>query len=420
MKVWIVNPYGNLPDEGWREYRSTMIAEAFNKRGHEVVWWVSNFEHRAKIFRSNSWKDIQVNEKYLIKLVPSTSYIRHISLARIRHERNYAKNFRKLALEYGNKPDLIILGEPALFFSDIIVDVINKTKIPFIVDILDLWPELFNILLPNKLSFLGRFIFAPLYWRRSWLLTKASGIIGATQDYLKIGIAVSKAKYKEVIYLGIDLNYNISMNVQEGNKKILENIVKDNDDIWVIYAGTLGNNYDMKTIINCAKNLENLRLPIKIFIAGDGPLKVFIEDSIRINNLKKLVYIGRLNTQDLNYFYGRCDMALSSYVENSTVSMPVKAFDYLACGLPLINSLNRELGEIVVKHVVGLQYKSEDPEDMLRVIKILSADKNTLNLMKKNALNLAKSYDKHLQYDKLVTISENLIEDNKYNSPVRD
>lgn len=95
MKIWIINPYGNLPNEGWREYRSNLVAEAFAKKDHEVVWWVSNFEHRSKKFRSNSWKDIQVNDKYLIKLVPSSSYTSHISLARIKHERNFANNFRK-------------------------------------------------------------------------------------------------------------------------------------------------------------------------------------------------------------------------------------------------------------------------------------------------------------------------------------
>lgn len=152
LKVWLINPYGNLPGDGWRDYRSTLIANAFTKYGHEVVWWVSNFDHRSKKFRSESWKDIQVNKGYLIKMVPTTSYVSHISLARIRHERNYANNFRKKALTNDDKPDLAILAEPALFTSDIILEVLRKKNIPFIVDILDLWPELFDIFLPKKLS----------------------------------------------------------------------------------------------------------------------------------------------------------------------------------------------------------------------------------------------------------------------------
>lgn len=410
MKIWIINPYGNLPGEGWREYRSTLIAEAFVKRGHDVVWWVSNFEHRSKKFRSDSWEDIQVNDNYLIKLVPSTLYTGHISLARIKHERNYANNFRKKVMESDEKADLIIIGEPALFFSEIIIDVINKKNIPFIVDILDLWPELFNILLPNKISFLGRLVFAPLYWRRLWLLKKADGLIGATNDYLKIGTNVNSTSYNEVVYLGIDLNQKQN---QLFINKTLETINKEKGEIWVIYAGTLGDNYDIKTIIKCAQKLEDFNLPIKIFIAGDGSLKSLITDTIKMKNLKNLFYIGRLNIDDLNLFYHRCDMALSSYVESSTVSMPVKAFDYLVAGLPLINSLKRELGEVVIKHEVGLQYQAENIEDMFRAIKQLSEDKDCLRRMKLNALTLAKFYDKDIQYEKLVTLSEKLVNEKK-------
>lgn len=408
MKIWIINPYGNLPSEGWREYRSSLIAEAFVKEGHEVVWWVSNFEHRSKKYRSNSWEDIQVNDMYLIKLVPTTPYKTHISLARIKHERNYANNFKKKVMESDENADLIIIGEPALFFSDIIIDVINKKSIPFIIDILDLWPELFNILLPNKVSYLGRIVFAPLYWRRSWLLKKADGLIGATNDYLKIGKNVNKTPYNEVVYLGIDLN-------QKENHLLvsdtLKNIKKEKGETWVIYAGTLGDNYDIKTILKCVEKLEYFNLPIKIFIAGDGSLKSLIIDAIKMKNMKKLVYLGRLNIDDLNFFYHKCDMALSSYVESSTVSMPVKAFDYLVAGLPLVNSLNRELGNIVKTHNVGLRYKAEDSDDMFKVIKYLSEDKDSLKCMKKNALELAKTFDKEIQYKKFVTMSDKLVKE---------
>lgn len=409
MKIWIINPYGNIPGEGWRDYRSTLIANAFNAKGHSVVWWVSNFEHRSKKFRSDGWKDIQVNEKCLIKLVPTTSYSSHISFARIRHERNYANNFRNKVLGSTEKPDLIILGEPALFISDIILDVIHKKKIPFIVDILDLWPELFAILLPNKISFLGELLFAPLYWRRTWLLRKANGIIGATKDYLKVGTSKNKTPFNEVVYLGIDLNeIKKSINNQFENKA-LETHSKRENDTWVIYAGTLGDNYDIPTVIKCAQQIEDLKLPIKIFLAGDGSLRPLIEHTIKTKKLRNLVYLGKLNINDLNLFYQKCDLALSSYVKNSSVSMPVKAFDSFAAGLPLINSLKRDLGDFVIQHEVGLLYKAEDANDMLRAIRQLSEDKNELSNMKLNALILAKTFDCKLQYEKLVPLVEKVI-----------
>ncbi len=410
MKIWIVNPYGNLPNEGWREYRSTLIANAFTKQEHEVVWWVSNFEHRSKKYRSEGWKDFQVNDGYLIKMVPSTPYTSHISLARIKYERNFAINFRKKVLGSNDRPDLIIVGEPALFLSDIILNVIKKLKVPFIVDILDLWPELFHILLPNKIAPLGKILFAPLYWRRSWFLRKADGIIGATKDYLEIGIAVNPTKFNEVVYLGIDLK---DLNKEKSNSyenKNLEIYKKKSDETWVVYAGTLGNNYDIPTIIECAQKIENNGLPIKIFLAGEGSLRPLIENAIKIKGLQNLIYLGKLNATDLTLFYSNCDMALSSYVKNSSVSMPVKAFDYLAAGLPLINSLRRDLGGFIKDNLVGIQYKAEDTDDMLRAIKLLTEDRKLMDQMKTNALTLSKTFDCELQYEKTVVLAERIID----------
>ena len=43
-KVWIVNPYGALPTEGWLEYRSFKLARELISRGFEVTIWISKFE----------------------------------------------------------------------------------------------------------------------------------------------------------------------------------------------------------------------------------------------------------------------------------------------------------------------------------------------------------------------------------------
>lgn len=406
MKIWIINPYGNLPGEGWRDYRSTLLANALISKGYVVTWWVSNFEHRSKQFRSESWEEIKVNDNFNIKLVPSTSYESHISIKRVLYERNFAKNLRKKVFEINEKPDLIILAEPALFISDIVLDIVNRFKVPLLVDILDLWPELFNIILPNKLNFLGKFLLAPLYWRRNKLFRAADGIVGATNDYLKVATSVNNTKFRKVVYLGIDLTEKKKDSNSFFNSL---NLVKDKKELWVIYAGTLGDNYDIKTIIECAKKIETQNLFIKIFIAGDGPLSFFLEEQIELNNLEQIIYLGRMEINDLVFFYSKCDIALSSYVNGSTVSMPVKAFDYLAAGLPLVNSLNRELGDFVNTYKIGLQYQSENFEDMFNCLIYLYENPVELNNMKLNAKELAKRFDVQIQYENYVNLVDELL-----------
>ena len=408
MKTWIINPYGNLPGEGWRAYRSTMIAEALVEGGHDVVWWVSNFEHRSKTFRTRSWNDLAINEHFLIRIVPSTSYASHISLARIRYERNYARNVQRRIRADGERPDLIVLAEPAPFTSGLIMDVVRSTGARLVVDVIDLWPELFAIALPCALRPFSRMFFAPLYWRRAWLFRQCDALLAVSRDYLGLASSEAPRLPAAVVYLGIDLSTFGTSSPQDIASLIPSLPRKLPHEIWIIYAGTLGENYDLRTVLRCAERIQSAHLGVRFIIAGQGPLGDYVELTIREKRLTSAVYIGAIQVEHLRHLYAKCDMALSSYVAGSTVSMPVKAFDYLAAGLPLINSLGRDLGRFVQDEKIGLQYKSEDPDDLFRVVSILAQDHALRKELSANALELAKEFDTKVQYKKIVPLFDKL------------
>lgn len=410
MKIWIINPYGNIPGEGWRDYRSTLIAKALAEAGHETVWWVSNFEHRSKTFRTPSWADIQVNPKFRIKIVPSTSYTAHISLKRIRYEISFARNLYERALkEY--PPDIIILTEPALFVSPLIIKLVKRWKTKLVIDILDLWPELFHIALPSKFSKLGRFVFFPLYMRRAALFKRADAIVAVTKDYLDVAQRVVIKAISEVIYLGVDVN-DIQTGMHAGDKlpEALSGILKAPTEVWAIYAGTLGSNYDIHTILEAADLLLTNNSNLKIIIAGDGPLKNDVISIIKSRKLKNIVYVGTLDAREVTNLYGYCDIALSTYIAGSTVSMPLKAYDYMAAGLPIVNSLDREFGSIIRDNNIGIQYEPQNAFSLASSIQRLVDSSAMREEMRKNATQLAFSFNEAVQHRKFVKIIERVAE----------
>jgi glycosyltransferase involved in cell wall biosynthesis len=408
MTVWIVNPYGNLPGEGWRAYRETLLGEALAAQGHEVVWWVSNFEHRSKTFRTESWQDIAVTDRFVIRVVPSSSYSAHISLDRIRYERKYAHNLRDRVLADGQNPDVIVLAEPAPFTSGIIMEVVRATEARLVVDIIDLWPELFALALPRGLRAWSRFIFSPLVWRRAWLFRQADAFLAVSKDYLALAQSHADKVPATVVYLSLDLRTFRGPDRLDVRTSLPGLPSKLPNEIWGIYAGTLGDNYDLRTIMACAEQIQAVGLPIRIMIAGEGPLRAYVEGTIRDRGLTSTLYLGSLHMDDLRELYDQCDFALSTYVTESTVSMPVKAFDYLAAGLPIINSLGRDLGALVAQERVGLQYKPEDAEDLFKAVTMMAQDSNLRQMARDNALRVAQSFDTSVQYQKAVALIENL------------
>src|SRR5690606_30096685 len=116
-------------------------------------------------------------------------------------------------------------------------------------------------------------------------------------------------------------------------------------DIWAIFAGTLGNNYDIPTVLLAAKKLWELKIPMKIFIAGEGPLQKYLCKFIDENHLDNVVFLGRLSFNELRSCYKHFDIGLAPYTKSSTVAMPVKIYDYFCAGLLVVNSLDGELEE---------------------------------------------------------------------------
>jgi glycosyltransferase involved in cell wall biosynthesis len=409
LTVWIINPYGNIPGEGWRDYRSTLIAKALTEAGHKTVWWVSNFEHRSKSFRSPSWEDIEVNPDFMIRVVPSTPYTSHISLSRVRYEKEFARRLCKRAAEYDH-PDIIVLAEPALFVSPFVLKMISHWKTKLVIDILDLWPEIFHIALPGWFSKMGRLIFFPLYMRRAALFRRADAIVAVTKDYLEIAQDIVDNPVSAVIYLGVDVQSIQAGLITDGHlPKVIYERPKAAGEIWAIYAGTLGNNYDIRTILRAVEMLEAKECSITILIAGDGPLKSEVLAAIESNCLKKLIYVGSLSPQVLTRLYAQCDIALSTYVEGSTVSMPLKAYDYMAAGLPIVNSLGRELGTIIRDKQIGIQYIPQNPASLSHAIQRLTEHPEMRNMMSENAKSIALSFDEADQHRKFVGIIERVM-----------
>ena len=389
MKVWILNPYGNIPGENWRPHRSYTVAKAFEADGHEVTYWISNMDHRSKFDR----KEKEIKDGNLkIKIISSTKYTEHISISRIKFEINFIKQFRVLAELENTKPDLIIIGEPSLFVSYNFIKYINKHNIKFVVDIVDIWPELFKLVLPKFLQPFHKLIFLPFYLKRRWFIKKVDGILSVSKAYLKIATDINNKVPSKIVYWGVDLKSFNSENTSNNFDSTLN----------IIYAGTLGDNYDVQSIINCAVKVEEQNLDVCIYIAGDGNLRDFIIDSITKYNLTKTTYLGRISPEQLVTYYKKCQLALSTYSRESTVSMPIKAFDYFAAGLPLLNSLGMDLGEMVQDYKLGINYAPGNSDDLFDKIIYLRNNIGLLKEMRLNCLEIAKQFDETVIYKEYI------------------
>lgn len=406
--VWIVNPYGSLPWEPWTTYRSTMLAQSLEQHGFQVTQFISNFEHRSKTFRTATAETRRVSPAYTVRIVPGSGYDAHVSLRRIRHERTFARNLlRETAGE--PPPDLVVLAEPALFYYDVLLSpLLSNGKSRLVLDVIDLWPELFALVIPRPLRRLAPLILSPFhYWRRR-LYRHAGAVVAVAEDYLQVArrLASQPGTIFDVVYWGY--------REEDGDAPVPDDSVvgglvrrKGSREKWIVYAGTLGENYDIAAILEAAGRFDRRAGaggPVTFIVAGDGPLRALCERHAR----ESFRFLGRLRGAELRVLYQHADVALCTYKGESTVAMPIKFFDYVRYGLPIVNSLGRDVRELVERHRLGLNYEPGSADSLHRALATLIDDDRLRQQCAEHARRLAPTFRSDIQYAKFVEVLRRL------------
>ena len=161
------------------------------------------------------------------------------------------------------KPDIIYCSIPSIDAAYYVTKYAKKNNIKLIIDIQDLWPEAFKMVL--NIPIISDIIFYPMNKKANFVYKNADEIIGVSETYVNRALKVNKKVEKGLsVFLGTDLNYFDSL--IKSSKKY--------NNFTIVYVGTLGHSYNIKLIIDA---LEQVRLKynknINFLIMGDGPLK---------------------------------------------------------------------------------------------------------------------------------------------------
>jgi glycosyltransferase involved in cell wall biosynthesis/ribosomal protein S18 acetylase RimI-like enzyme len=394
VDVWLVNPYGPIPGEGWRDYRFTLVARALARRGHNVTWWTAAFSHQTKEFRSRGWASRSVGERFTIELVPTPSYSRNIGPGRLWFEGAFSRRFFRRAKSL-SRPDVIIAADPPQFCGAAGRRLASHFGIPLVIDCLDLWPELFVSAAPAAVRPFVRMATLPLFALRRRNVKAADLVIAVAETYRQ-AITQSSSRQSMTIPIGVDVQSFAGIAAEQ-----------DPERTRVIYAGSLGEAYDLDTVFRAAEMLQDA--PVEFVIAGRGPAEKRLRDGIAASHLMNITLVGHVSAANLPRLYASADIALAPYIASSTVALPVKLFDYLAAGLPIITSLRGEALQVIEESGAGLPYVAGDAGSLAAVVRLLAGDRERRRAMSIAARGAAAQFDCSLLYEQYAKAVESLV-----------
>ena len=354
---------------------------------HNVEIVTSRFDHITKEQRTTQKYDLKTK----ITLLDEPTYKRNVCIQRFISHKFFGNQVKKY-LESRKKPDVIYCAVPSLDCAYYAAKHAQKFNIKFIIDVQDLWPEAFKMVL--KVPVVSDMLFYPMMKKADYIYSCADKIVGVSETYCERANRVNKKDAECIpVFLGTKLDLF--------DKYVKENRFERNDDKFILgYCGTLGHSYDIKCVFDAMICLRNEGYTdISFWIMGDGPLRKEFE-TYAIENQLDVVFYGRVPYPKMCGILASSDACVNPIIGLSNASIINKHGDYAAAGLPVINTqATPEYKTLVEKYKCGINCESSNSTDVAEAIKYLIANKNVCIAMGKGARALSEErFDRTYSY----------------------
>lgn len=339
MKVWLINAFWDLPQEGNRPQRYWLMARAFARAGHDVTYWTSDFSHATKKPRVLKGFPFETNEYVAegirVKLIPTQPYTKNISLKRAWSHHLLARTFARFAQAEAVQPDVIVATNPPLGLCAAAQRHAQAVGAKFVCDIQDAWPETFERVVPQFL--LGG-------WRRvaRRLYCAADAITGTGQAYLDLAARYGATAPARVFGQAIEM------------RPMPTRATEASQQLKLVYCGNMSLSYDLATLIQAVKELPTATLDL----AGNGPSRPQLEALAA--DCERIRFHGYLGEEDLARLLQACTVGVIPMFPESCVAVPGKLADYAAAQLRVVECLGGECAAVVKQFDVGTHYQAKD------------------------------------------------------------
>jgi glycosyltransferase involved in cell wall biosynthesis len=197
----------------------------------------------------------------------------------------------------------------------------------------------------------------------------------------------------EIVHNGVNLNNFYKRKIEKND--LLKDYNFSAGDKIIIYTGSFKEWKGVEYLIKSAKYIRINNY--KIFIIGG-----YGDDLIRIKELvrslecdNKIIIKGFIQQEELLKLLSISDLAIipnNKSIEGSNYTSPIKTFEYLAMGLPIIASSLPAMHEILTENKNVLFFEPENEKDLGLKISMLLNNKELLMKISKNNLKKAKEF----------------------------
>lgn len=305
------------------------------------------------------------------------------------------------------RPDVVVSTSPQFFCGWAGVWYHWLKRVPFVLEIRDIWPESIAAVGAMKKGLVTRF----LEWLERRMYLAADRIVTVGHGY------------KEQIAAKVPVGDRISVVMNGVDAELFAPRPRDAEFLkqWGLekkfvcsYVGTIGMAHGLEVVVRAARILqEQGRTDIAFLIVGDGARRSELERLAAQEGVQQhVIFTGRMSRDQMPTVLASSDACLVHLrkTELFETVVPSKIFETMAMGRPIIMGVRGESREIVKAAGAAIEMEPESETDLVHGLLKLADDAAFRESLSHSArAYVLEHYDRSQQAAKMLKVFEGLV-----------
>ena len=283
------------------------------------------------------------------------------------------------------------------------VKVAKEFNIPIIQRQLDVTYELVKVPLLKQLT--------KKY--EKFVTSNVSKVLCSAPQLINYAIEMG-AKEKNVEYFPLGFDPQVFKPMVKDQQLAHDLGISDNDKV-ILFVGTIYEFSGLENIIQKFGNIKDKIKGIKFLIVGGGPNFEKIKSLVNKKKLSSDVILTNFKPQhEIPKFISLADVCINSFEINKITDriIPIKIFEYLACGKPVLSTPLKGTMDLLPKEDFGIIYSPYD-SFVESLTDILANTEKLEELGNKGLDYVIKNHDWNILADSLLKKLQNLVDNKK-------
>ena len=286
-----------------------------------------------------------------------------------------------------------------------------------VLDLRDMWPDIFLGLLPAPARPLLRPALSGLHADLHEACTNATALTGISPEFVEWGLSAagrSRSPLDRHFWLAYSAATPSLQEIRDAEARWRKEGIEPEtlNPVACFFGAMSSKSFELDTVLEAARRLERSGSAWRFVLCGAGDTLEKYRRQAR--GLQNVIFPGWVTAAEIWTLMRASLVGLAPYRSRPdfVASIPNKSIEYLSAGLPIVSSLQGSLAHLLSRACAGLTYTNGSVDDFLSALRRILDAPQERAVMAANAAELyRREFVAEKVYDEMAAYLEEVVQE---------